>query len=175
MWKKQDTKLCYSHPFLNVFEDTIILPNKQQINFSRLDIPDFVTVLPLIENKIVLLRNYRYPANQWFVELPSGIKEREETPEQCARRELKEETGYSATFSYITWYHPIARSLQKAHIFLATNLLEGSTSRDQTENQHTIILPAIQILNDLDQGKLRHAPSIIALSLCRKQIRLYSK
>jgi ADP-ribose pyrophosphatase len=117
-----------------------------------------------------MVNNYRYPANKWFLELPSGIKEKGETPEQCAKRELKEETGYTATFSYVTWYHPIARSLQKAYIFLATNLLKGSPNRDQTENQHVITMSTKQLLNELDQGKLRHAPSIIAISLCRKHL-----
>jgi len=170
MWKKQSSKLCYTHPFLNVFEDEIILPTEEQINFSRLDLQDFVTVLPITSNKIVMVQNYRYPANQWFLELPSGIIEKGETPEQCAKRELKEEIGYTGDFSYMTWYHPIARSLQKAHIFLATNLLKGSTNRDQTENQQTITIPANQLLNELDQGKLRHAPTIIAISLCRKHL-----
>ena len=170
MWKKQSSKLCYSHSFLNVFEDTVILPNGEQINFSRLDLPDFVTVLPLTLNEIVMVRNYRYPANQWFLELPSGIKEKGETPEQCARRELREDTGYTGIFSYVTWYHPVARSLQKAHIFLATHLLKGSPNRDQTENQQIITMPAKQLINELDQGKLRHAPTIIAISLCRKHL-----
>ena len=174
MWKKQSTKLCYSHPFLNVFEDTIILPNKQKINFSRLDIPDFVTVIPLITNKIVLVRNYRYPANQWFLELPSGIKEKNETPTQCAKRELREETGYTATLTYITWYHPIDRSLQKAHIFLATSLIKGPPSRDYTENQKVITMPTKELLNKFEQGKLKHAPTIVAISICRKHLLLHN-
>ena len=86
MWKKQSSKLHYSHPFLKVFEDKILLPNGEQINFSRLDLPDFVTVLPITTNKIAMIRNYRYPANQWFIELPSGIIEKGEKPEQCAKR-----------------------------------------------------------------------------------------
>jgi hypothetical protein len=62
----------------------------------------------------------------------------------------------------VTWYHPVARSLKKAHIFLATHLLKGSPNRDQTEKQQIITMPAKQLLNELVQGKLRHAPTIIA-------------
>jgi len=69
--------------------------------------------LPITTNKIIMVRNYRYPTNQRFLELPSGIIEKGETPEQCAMRELREETGYTCIFSYVTWYHPIACSLQK--------------------------------------------------------------
>jgi ADP-ribose pyrophosphatase len=170
MWKVNSSELIYSSPFLRVFEDKLILPNRELTIFSRLEMPDFVTVLPIASTRIVMLRNYRYPANQWFLELPSGIMEKEESPKQCAERELKEETGYQATFSHVTWYHPISRSLQKAHLFLATSLINGSPNRDRTEHQEVVRIPVQQILNKLDQGKLRHAPTIVALSLCRKYL-----
>jgi len=168
MWKVISSKLHYSSPFLHVFEDKLILPNGEQISFSRLDMPDFATVLPITSTKIVMIRNYRYPTNQWFLELPSGIVEKGEKPEQCAKRELREETGYHATLSYVTWYHPSSRSCQKAHIFLATSLINGLPDRDRTEHQQVVTIPIQQVLNKMDQGKLRHAPTIIALSLCRK-------
>lgn len=168
MRKVVSSKLHYSSPFLRVFEDKLILPNGGQTSFSRLDMPDFVTVLPITSTKIVMIRNYRYPANQWFLELPSGIMEKGENPLHCAKRELREETGYHAKLFYVSWYHPSSRSRQKAHIFLATSLLGGSPDRDRTEHQQVVTIPAQQILNKMDQGKLRHAPTIVALSLCRK-------
>ena len=167
-WKVKSSKLHYSSPFLQVFEDKLILPNGEQTIFSRLDMPDFVTVLPITSTKIIMIHNYRYPTNQCFLELPSGIMEKGENPLQCAKRELREETGYHAKLSYVTWYHPSSRSRQKAHIFLATSLLGGAPDRDRTEQQQVVTIPLQQIMNKMDQGKLRHAPTIVALSVCRK-------
>jgi len=170
MWKLISSKLQYSSPFLRVFEDKMVLPNGEQTIFSRLDMADFVTVLPIASKRVVMIRNYRYPANEWFLELPSGIVEKGENMEQCAKRELREETGYRAKLSYVTWYHPSSRSLQKAHIFLATSLVNGLPNRDQTEHQKIVIIPAQQILNKMDEGTLRHAPTVVALSICRNYL-----
>lgn len=170
MWKVTSSKLYYQSPFLCVFEDELILPGGERTLFSRLDMPDFVTILPLTSKKIVMVRNYRYPANRWFLELPSGIMEKGENPEQCAKRELREETGYYAKLSYVAWYYPSSRSRRKAHIFLATSLLRGSPDRDRTEQQQVVTIPAQKILNKMDQGKLRHAPTIVALGLCREYL-----
>jgi ADP-ribose pyrophosphatase len=170
MWKAVSSKPCYSSPYFRVFEEKVILPNGEQILFSKLDMRDFVTVLPIASKKIVMIRNYRYPANRWFLELPSGNIERGETPKQCAERELLEETGYRATFYYRAWYHPVDRSLQKAHIFFAKALSKEHPDRDKTETQQVVTIPAQEAMKKLDQGKLRHAPTIVALSLCRNLI-----
>ena len=170
MWKAVSSKPCYASPYFRVFEEKVILPSGEQILFSRLDMLDFVTVLPIASKKIVMIRNFRYPANRWFLELPSGNIEKGETPMQCAERELLEETGYRATLSYRTWYYPVDRSLQKAHIFLARALSKGCPDRDKTENQQVVTISAQEVMKKLDQGKLRHAPTIVALSLCRDLI-----
>jgi ADP-ribose pyrophosphatase len=167
MWKLISSELQYSSPFLHLFEDKILLPSGEQTIFSRLEMPDFVTVLPIISKRVVMIRNYRYPAKEWFLELPSGIVEKEENPEQCAQRELEEETGYRGNLSYVTWYHPSSRSVQKAHIFLATSLISGMPSRDQTEHQQVVTIPAQQVFNKMNEGTLRHAPTVVALGICR--------
>ncbi|MFW6117271.1 MAG: NUDIX domain-containing protein, partial [Thermoproteota archaeon] len=167
MWKKVSSQLQYSSSHLQVREDQVELPTGSQISFSTLDLPDFATVLPLTSHHIIMIRNYRYPAKKWFLELPSGTLNEGETPLQGAQRELQEETGYQGRFSSITWYHPISRSHQKAHIFLATHLQKGDPCRDSTEHQQVVPVSVSQALNILDQGELRHAPTIIALSVCR--------
>ena len=167
MWKRESSKLCYSHPYLKVFEDEVIIPNGEKILFSRLDLNDFVTIIPMDSKKMIMLLNYRYPTNRWSFELPSGLVEKDEAPKECAERELQEETGYKGDFTYLTWYYPISRSNQKAHLFLATDLIKGSPKRDQTENQQIKVIPKTEVFDRLDNGEIKHAPTIIALNVYR--------
>jgi len=165
LWKIKSSKEKYASQFVKIYDDTLILPNNKEISFTRLALRDFVTVLPILSDKVIFIKNYRYPANKSFLELPSGIIEQDETPETCAHRELKEETGYDGTLTHITWYHPIDRSLQKAHIYYADIADSTKTKRDETENQQVIILPIEKALMLFKKGTIKHAPTIIAIGL----------
>lgn len=55
-----------------------------------------VGILPILSDEVILERQFRYSLNAWILEIPAGTLEENETDEECARRELAEETGYSA-------------------------------------------------------------------------------
>jgi ADP-ribose pyrophosphatase len=58
--------------------------------------PGAVVILPFLADKVLLIRNYRYAAQNTLIELPAGTLEKGEDPMNCAGRELLEETGYLA-------------------------------------------------------------------------------
>jgi len=55
-----------------------------------------VVILPLLQNKVILIEQYRYPIQKYILELPAGTLEKGEKPEETAKRELIEEIGYKA-------------------------------------------------------------------------------
>lgn len=171
MWKVKSSNERYSSQFVKVFDDELILPNGKEISFSRLFLRDFVTILPLRRDKIVFIKNYRYPANDFFLELPSGMIDDDETPDVCAHRELKEETGFSGRLTYVTWYYPFARSLQRGYIYYTKVRRSGKTNRDETEYQQVEELPIETALKMFEGGGFKHAPTLIALGLCQKMLR----
>jgi hypothetical protein len=61
-----------------------------------------------------------------------------------------------AKLSYVIWYHPSSRSLQKAHIFLAISPINGLPNRDQTEHQKVVTIPAQQIINRMKEHFATH-------------------
>lgn len=93
-------------------------------------------VLPVTDDgKIVMITQYRYPFNKYFLELPAGKLEKDEDPLICAARELTEETGYSS--KNIIKLGSIATSpgfcTELLHIYLAKNLTSGDSNREEGE------------------------------------------
>ncbi len=87
------------------------------------------------DGKIIFVKQYRYPFGKYMIELPAGKLEKEEDPYECALRELKEETGYSA--QSLTKLGKIATTpgfcTEILHIYLAENLTKGKTAREEGE------------------------------------------
>ena len=70
-WKLLDTKLLCRSEFVSVFEDTVVLPSGKEIIYSIIELQDFVSVLPLIKDKVVMIEILRYPRNCLSLEIPS--------------------------------------------------------------------------------------------------------
>src|ERR1051326_7323418 len=82
---------------VNFRVDQVRLPNGKKATREYLDHPVAVAVIPLIgKNKVVMVRQYRHPVGEITWELPAGKLAKGESPLPCVRRELQEETGYTA-------------------------------------------------------------------------------
>lgn len=163
-WKLIDTNVLCRSDFVSVFDDIVILPSGQQITYTRVDLRDFVSVLPFTGDKVVMIEILRYPRNCLSLEIPSGHIEDGETPEKGAFRELEEETGYRAgQIVSLGCFHPLSRSTQQAHLFLAKELKKGSQKLEKTEQIKVKLVPINKIKKILTDGKITHAPTLLAL------------
>jgi ADP-ribose pyrophosphatase len=107
---------------------------------------------------------YRYPADYVSREIPSGFVEQDEDPRAAALRELEEETGYKTRrLTNLGWFYPWTRSIQRAHLFLAEDLVKGQPKTDHTEQIRVKLVTIGEAKKMLRVGKITHSPTIIAL------------
>lgn len=163
-WKLVDTTVVCRSDFISVLDDRVILPSGQEITFTKIELRDFVSVLPLVDDKVVMIEILRYPRNCSSLEIPSGHIEDGESPEEAAYRELEEETGYSAgQLVGIGSFNPLSRSTQQAHLFIAKDLKKGKQRLEATEQIEVKPLSIKDLKKALMAGKITHAPTILAL------------
>ncbi len=163
-WKLVDTKVLYRSDHISVFDDRVILPSGKEITFTKVELKDFVSVLPIIEDKIALIEILRYPRNCLSLEIPSGHIENGESPREAAFRELEEETGYTTgQLVCIGSFNPLSRSTQQAYLFIAKELTKGPQRLEMTEQIEVKLRSIKEIKKLLNSGKITHAPTLLSL------------
>jgi ADP-ribose pyrophosphatase len=131
-----DSKTLHEGSFLTLKRDTVRLPDGKHATREYVQHPGAVMVIPLFDDGRVLLeRQYRYPIGKVMVEYPAGKLDPDEGALACAKRELREETGYSAReYVYVTRIHPIiSYSTEFIDIYLARGLTPGERKLDDGE------------------------------------------
>jgi ADP-ribose pyrophosphatase len=115
--------------------------------------------------ELVLIHQYRYAAGGFIYEIPAGIPFDGESWEECARRELEEETGYSAEI-----LQPLTRLLttpgftnEEIHLFQAAGLRKGAVRRDEDEFIEVVELPFSRVLELVQDGLIRDGKSLVGI------------
>jgi len=128
--------------------------------------PGAVGVLPLLDDgRVVLLRQYRIAVDSYLIELPAGTLEPGEEPITSARRELIEETGYTAgkIEPLITFYSSPGILREQLHLFVATELTPGKTALEDGEDIEPLIVTWQDIRKMIAGGEITDAKTLIGL------------
>jgi len=122
------------------------------------------------KDSIVLVRQYRHAAGRYVLEVPAGIIEPGETPQDCAIRELREETGYTSTDvrKLITMYKSVGYSTEKHSIYLAQNLTPGVQNLDPGEEVEVILMPIEEVKRKIFSGEIEDAKTVTGVLAYRE-------
>ncbi|AZR94805.1 ADP-ribose pyrophosphatase [Bordetella trematum] len=164
--RQESGELVYDGRFLKVRRDMVRLPNGREASREYVVHPGAVVVLPLLDDGRVLLeRQFRYPIGQVMTEFPAGKLDPGEDPLACAKRELFEETGYTAAeWAKAGALHlAIAYSTEIIHIFFARGLRAGERQLDEDEflDVHSASLP--ELLQASRAGAVTDAKTLTCL------------
>jgi ADP-ribose pyrophosphatase len=163
--KKKLLKKCKGNVILfEVFEEEL---GKAKIKRDVVKFPKTVGILPLIgKDKIILIRQFRFPIGKEIWEIPAGKLDRGEKPEIGAKRELKEETGYEAKElkKIGEFYLSPGYSTEYMYLFLAKGLKKGEQSLDKGEKIKEVkIFSRKEVLKMIKSRKIVDAKTILAL------------
>lgn len=155
----------YDGIFLQMKRDKVRLPDGHTAVREYLMHPGAVAILALLDDGRVLLeRQYRYPMGRSCIEIPAGKLNLGEDPLLCAKRELAEETGYTAkNWSYIRRIHPvISYSTEFIDIYLAQDLSSGKSHLDEEEFLDVFAAPLEQLMEWVERGDVTDVKTTIA-------------
>lgn len=167
-------KQVYDGDFLKINSDTVRLPDGGSAVREYFKHPGAVVILPLFDDGSVLLeRQFRYPLNRVFIEFPAGKIDPGEDPLACAKRELREETGYTATHwqHVCTIHNAIAYSDEHLELYLARGLAAGPNALDEGEFLEIYQAPLSELLDGVRSGKVTDVKTIIGAFWLDKIVR----
>lgn len=166
-WKKISSRLIYENPWIRLREDQVIAPSGVPGIYGVVEARAAVGVIALTaESHVHLVGQYRYPIECYSWEIPEGAAERGESPLEAATRELREETGITAR----SW-KPLGGEVhlsncftaERAFLFIATELTQGETDFDPTEQLVQRTVPLKDVLSMAMDGEITDGLSLIAI------------
>ena len=156
--KQLDSTKVFDGRLLHVYKDSIVLPNGHKTTREYLKHIAAVAVVALdSSNRVVVEHQYRYPFHTELLEIPAGkLDSEDEDPLDAIKRELREETGITAShFEYLAPFYPsCAYTTEVIHLYLATGLSSGERELDDDESINLEFIELDRLVDMILKGEV---------------------
>ena len=163
--KTIESELIFDGRVVKLYKDTIELPTGKQSFREVVKHAGGVVILAVKDDKILLVKQFRYPFKEIMYELPAGKLEAGEDPFEAAKRELEEETGYCAdkwtNLGYVCTSP--GYSDEKLYLYKAENLKFNHCHPDEGEIIQAFEYKYDDVLKMIDKGEINDAKTLCAL------------
>ena len=158
--------LIYNGKVVKLYVDDVKCPNN---NLSKREIIKHnggVCILAIIDNKVILEKQYRYAYDEVLYELPAGKLEKNENPYDAALREFEEETGYKANtlIDYGKMYPTCGYSNEIIYMYVAKDIIKTKRHLDEDEFIEIEYVNLEEVVDMINKGIIKDAKTICLIS-----------
>ena len=150
--------------------DTLLMPDGKQITREVVQHPGAVAIIPIdTEENVLLVRQYRYAAGQSLLELPAGVIEGGESPDDTAQRELQEEIGYASNNLRALGgvYSSPGFCTEFLYLYIARDLVPSRLPGDEDEDISVETIPMSRVDRLIRLGEIQDAKTVAGLLMAR--------
>ena len=165
-WRTRSTRPIYENHWIKVREDMALLPDGRTTVYGVVDAGECVGVLPFVDaDTVLLVGQYRYVAQDFYWEIPTGAQHAGEGLEQAAQRELAEEAGREAgSLVKLCDFHTSKSIMREtAHLYLARDLRPASRPADATEFIERREFPFTEVLRMVERAEIKDSMTVVAV------------
>lgn len=161
----------YDGRIIHVFKDKVEVAGRKTIRDIVLH-SEAAAIIPVTGmGEVLLVKQYRYPVGDAILEIPAGKMDPGETPEECAVRELEEETGYRGNLKKLGYVYTTPGFCNEIiHLYLATDLVHTHQHLDEGEFLDVISIPLKELRQMIADGKIYDAKTLSAFAIARDKI-----
>ena len=168
---KIGSKRVYTGRIISLDVDQVRFPDGSTGELEMIRHPGASAVVPFLSDpagedpQVLLIRQYRYAADGYMYEIPAGRLDAGESPETCAARELKEETGCTAASieRLTSIYTTPGFTDEKIHLFMAAGLTKGETRHEEDEFLELEPMLLSRALGMIESGEIQDAKTVLGL------------
>ena len=164
--KTINSKKIFDGKVVKLFVDEVLTPNNNVATREIVKHLGGVCILGIIDNKVIMEKQYRYAYDEILYELPAGKLEQGEQPLEAAKREFEEETGYKVNniIEYGKMYPTCGYSNEIIYLFLAEGLRKSKRNLDEDEIIDLEYIEIEEVVKMIKNGIIKDAKTICLIS-----------